>query len=207
MLDKGEVMYMYEWEVKFYCDREYLNQLVTKDTVNNFEKISPRVIYNHNDRIVYLGMTAKGRCDCYGQYLTDQLTVGEKYSVSNKPSIIKGEEYKYELRITEISLSDAIHLANFNLQRDPDHPDNAKLLTDWRANKVREVEPAYTPSPKPTPLTELKVGEIVSRGPHDKQYKVLGIQELQGTLHAEVICTYNSEMPALINQNSYFKEV
>ena len=207
MLDKGEVMYMYEWEVKFYCDREYLNQLVTKDTVNNFEKISPRVIYNHNDRIVYLGMTAKGRCDCYGQYLTDQLTVGEKYTVSNKPSIIKGEEYKYELRITEVSLDDAIHLANFNLQRDPDHPDNAKLLTDWRASKVREVPPAYTPSPKPTPLNEIKIGEIVSRGPHNKQYKVLGIQELQGTLHAEVICTYNSEMPALVNQKSYLKEV
>ena len=206
LLDDAVIMNGFKYEVKFHCSREYVQQFVQVEK-SHFEKISPRVIYNHNDQIVYLGMTAKGRCDYYGQYLTGQLTVGEKYTYVDKPSFINSEEYKYELRITEVSIDDAIHLANFNLQRDPDHPDNAKLLTDWRANKVRELPPAYTPSPKPTPINELKVGEIVSRGTHNKQYKVLGTQELQGTLHAEVICIYNSEMPALVNQTSYLKEV
>ena len=210
MIDEAVIMNGFKYEVKFHCSKEYIQEL--SNSINSmsddssFEEINPRVLYNHHDKTVYLGMTAKNRCDYYGQYLTGQLTVGKKYTYSNKPSFINGEEYKYELRITEIELDDAVHLANFNLQRNPEHPDNAKLLTDWRANKVRELPPAYTPSPKPTPLKEVQVGDIVAIDAtkiKEKQYKVLEIFEG----HCEVICCHNTEMSKMINERYHFKEV
>ena len=216
LLDDAVIMNGFKFEVKFHCSREYVREIadsvnsMSDDPVENFEEISPRVIYNHNDKTVYLGMTAKSRCDYYGQYLTGQLTVGEKYTYSNKPSFINSEEYKYELRITEINLEDAIHLASFNLQRDPEHPDNAKLLTDWRANRIRKVEPACKPRPKAIALEEVKLGDIVTTDAtkvKDKQYKVLAHKELEGVTHVEAICIFNKEMPALVNQCSWFKEV
>ncbi len=172
----------------------------------NMVEISPEVIYVPVDKIAYVAMRAKGRARNYGDYLTGILTVGEKYTVSNSPSMFKNS--KYELRIEGIQdINDAVHLAALNLLRDIDHPDNREVRETWQSTKIRELPPAYTPSPKPTPLNQLKVGEIVSLGSNGKQYKVLGIQELQGILHVEVICTYNSEMPALVNHKSYLKEV
>ena len=216
LLDHAVIMNGYKYEVKFHCNKQYIQEIadsvnsMSDDPVDNFEEINPRVIYNHNDKAVYLGMTAKSRCDYYGQYLTGQLTVGEKYTYSDKPSFINGEEYKYELRITEIELDDAVHLASFNLQRDPEHPDNAKLLTDWRANKVRQYPPAYTPLPKAIALENVKLGDIVTTDAtkvKDKQYKVLAHKELEGVPHVEAICIYHREMPALVNNCSWFKEV
>ena len=168
-----------------------------------FEEINSRVIYNHNHQTVYLGMTAKNRCDYYGQYLTGQLTVGEKYTYSKEPSFINGEEYKYELRITEINLEDAVHLASFNLQKDPEHPDNAKLLTDWRANKVRKLD-LGKPSDKLVPIAEVELGEIVYLNSINNQYKVLQRVKMGGIDHLECICVYNSERPSLVGETSYF---
>ena len=216
LLDDAVIMNGFKFEVKFHCSREYVREIadsvnsMSDDPVENFEEISPRVIYNHNDKTVYLGMTAKSRCDYYGQYLTGQLTVGEKYTYSDKPSFINAEQYKYELRITEINLDDAVHLASFNLQKDPEHPDNAKLLTDWRANKIRKVEPACKPRPKAIALEDVKLGDIVTTDAtkvKDKQYKVLAHKELEGVPHVEAICIFNREMPALVNNCSWFKEV
>ena len=216
LLDDAAIMNSHKYEVKFHCSREYVEELansvnsMSDDPVNNFEEINSRVIYNHNDKTVYLGMTAKNRCDYYGQYLTGQLTVGEKYTYSDKPSFINGEEYKYELRITEIELDDALHLASFNLQKDPEYPDNAKLLTDWRSNKVRQHPPAYTPLPKAIALEDVKLGDIITTDAtkvKDKQYKVLAHKELEGIPHVEAICIFNKEMPALVNSCSWFKEV
>ncbi len=216
LLDDTVIMNGFKFEVKFHCSKQYIQEIadsinsMSDDPVDNFEEINSRVIYNHNDKTVYLGMTAKNRCDYYGQYLTGQLTVGEKYTCSNKPSFINGEEYKYELRITKIELNDAVHLASFNLQRDPEHPDNAKLLTDWRANKVRQYPPAYTPSPKAIALEDVKLGDIVTTDAtkvKDKQYKVLAHKELESVPHVEAICIFNKEMPALVNNCSWFKEV
>ena len=210
MIDEAVIMNGFKYEVKFHCSKEYIQKL--SDSINSmsddssFEEINPRVLYNHHDKTVYLGMTAKNRCEYYGQYLTGQLIVGKKYTYSSKPSFINGEEYKYELRITEIELDDAVHLANFNLQRNPEHPDNVKLLTDWRANKVREIPSACKALPRSTPLDEIKLGEIVSVGSNSKQYKVIDHVVLDGVPHLEVISTYNSDMPKLVGQTSYLKE-
>ena len=40
-----------------------------------------------------------------------------------------------------------------------------------------------------------------------KQYKVLGKTELEGVPHVEAICIFNREMPALVNNCSWFKEI
>lgn len=222
MIGDTDTMNGFKYEVKFYCSREYVQQIggvkplqsSTADSVNSmsdepietFEEINPRVIYNHQDKAVYIGMTAKNRCDYYGQVLTGQLTVGEKYTYSNKPSYINAEEYKYELRISEIELDDAVKLADFNLQKDPEHKDNRELLSQWQLNRKREIPSAYKPSPKLVPLEEIKLGDIVYLNSIDNQYKVLGKVELDGVPHIEVLCVFNSERPSLVSATSFLKE-
>lgn len=182
-----------------------LSEYQEGDRPVNMVEISPDIIYVPVDKTAYVAMRAKGRARSYGDYLTRLLTVGSKYVVSDK--LTKISDSKYELRIFDISFEDVKHLAKFKLHRDYDHPDNREVSEVWDTTRKREVPPAYTPSPKLTPLNELKVGEIVSLGSNSKQYKVLGTQQLQGTLHVKVVCTYNSEMPALVNQLSYLKQV
>lgn len=212
MFSESETMNGFKYEVKFYCSREYVQQIadsvnsMSDDPVESFEEINPRVIYNHQDKAVYIGMTAKNRCDYYGQVLTGQLTVGEKYTYSSKPSFINAEEYKYELRITEISLDDAVKLADLNLQKDPEHKDNRELLSEWRETRKREIPSVCKPRPKAVALEDITLGEIVSVGSNSKQYKVIDHVELDGMPHLQVIATYNSDMPELVGQTSYLKE-
>ena len=215
MIGDEHTMNGFKYEVKFHCSKEYIQEIansinsMSDDPIENIEEINSRVLYNHNDKIVYVGMTAKGRSEYYGQYLTGELAIGEKYTVSNKPSFINSEQYKYELRITEVDINDAVHLASFNLQRDPVHPDNKELRDVW-SNRKRVHPPAYKPLPKAIALEDVKLGAIVSTSADDidkKQYKVLAHKELEGVLHVEAICIYHCEMPALVNNCSWFKEV
>lgn len=211
MLSDTETMNGYKYEVKFYCDLEYLQHFVAFHGLkeeqiqkSDFEQISSSVIYNHNDSIAYLAFSAKGRADTYGSYLIRILDIAKKYTVSNKPQIVK--DSKYELRLEEINLEDATHLANFNLKKDYDHPDHREVREVWRTTRKREVPPAYKPLARSVPLNKIELGEIVSVGSNSKQYKVIDHVELDGVPHLEVISTYNSDMPELVGQTSYLKE-
>ena len=157
LLDDAQIMNNYKWEVKFYCDREYLEQFVEVQT-SNIEKIDGEIIYNHVDSICYVAFSAKGRADNYGSYLTRILDIGEKYTVSKTPSMF---DSKYELRLEGINFEDALHLQSFKLKRDYDHPDNKQAREVWRTTRKREILPACNPLPRSTPLDEINLGEIV----------------------------------------------
>lgn len=200
MLDIAQIMNNHKWEVKFYCDREYLQQFI--GVKSNFEKIDGEIIYNHVDSICYIAFSAKGRADNYGSYLTRILDIAEKYTVNKDPQIV---DAKYELRLEECSLDDALHLQSFNLKKDWDHSDNKEVRKDWQLNRKRPAPQAYKPAPKLIPLEDIKLGEIVYLSVTN-QYKVLNKVELDGVCHLEVICVYNFERPSLVNNISYLKE-
>ena len=217
LLDDAQIMNNHKWEVKFYCDRQYLEELKEElendwtpeqkaelDFQERLIRIAPDIFYDGVESTCYLGFRAKGRADNYGSYLTRILDIAEKYIVTNKPRVTTNT--KYELRLNAIAQEDALYLANFNLKKDYDHPDHREAREVWRTTRQREVEPACKPRPKVTPLEEIKLGEIVSVGSNSKQYKVVGKVELDGVPHIEVIATYNSEMPALVGKTRYLKE-
>lgn len=217
LIDDAQIMNNHKWEVKFYCDRQYIEELKGElendwtpeqkaelDFQERLIRIAPDIFYDGAEETCYLGFRAKGRADNYGSYLTRILDIAEKYVVTNKPRVTTNT--KYELRLNAIAQEDAQHLANFNLKKDYDHPDHREVREVWRTTRQREVEPACKPRPKVTPLDEIKLGEIVSVGSNSKQYKVVGKVELNGMPHIEVIATYNSEMPALVGKTSYLKE-
>ncbi|PSB10372.1 hypothetical protein C7B62_09575 [Pleurocapsa sp. CCALA 161] len=189
MFSDTDTMNGYEYEVKFYCDREYLQQFIgvklqlveEEQVVNpNFEKIDGEIIYNHVDSICYIAFSAKGRADNYGSYLTRILDIAEKYTVSKDPQIV---DAKYELRLEGCSLDDALHLQSFNLKRDWEHPDNKEVSKDWELNRKRPAPQAYKPAAKLIPLEEIELGEIVYLNSVSNQYKVLNKVELDNKLH------------------------
>ena len=70
---------------------------------------------------------------------------------------------KYQLEIQGIAKADAIHLAKFNFLKEIDAEDHKELLAHWSDRKI-VLPPAYQPTPKPTPLSEISVGDRVHKG-------------------------------------------
>ena len=217
MLSDTETMNGYKYEVKFYCNREYIKELQQElendwtpeqkaelDWQEQLVRIAPDIFYDPSEEVCYLGFKAKGRADNYGSYLTRILDIAEKYVVVNKPRVTTNT--KYELKLETIAEKDTKHLSKFNLKKEYDDSINKDARELWRTTRKREVPPAYKPSPKLTPLEEIKLGEIVYLNSITNQYKVLSKVELDGIPHLEVICTYNSERPSLVGATSYLKE-
>ena len=213
LLGDENTMNGFEYEVKLHCQREYAQELA--DSINsmsedvedtqtpNFEKIDGEIIYNHADSICYVAGRAKGRLDNYGSYLTRILDIGDKYTVSNKPTMF---DSKYELRIEGIDFSDALHLQDFNLLKEYDHSVNEEARSLWRDSRKRVYPSACKPSPKLISPEEVKLGDIIYLNSIDNQYKVLQKVNCGGVPHLEVICTYNSERPSLVGLTSFLKE-
>ena len=172
----------------------------------NIEKIDGQLYYNHVDSICYVAGKSKGRLNNYGVYLTKILDIAEKYTVSNKPTFF---ETKYELRIEGISFNDAFHLQNFNLLKEYNDSKNNGARKVW-SNRIREVEPAYKPLPKTIALEDVELGAIVTSDPtklKDKQYKVIQKVKMGGIDHIECICIYHREMPTLVGNTDYLKDI
>ena len=207
MIDDAVIMNGFKHEVKFHCNKEYIEELVTQDVKEGkpvgLEKIDGQIIYNHNDLIAYLAFSAKGRADNYGSYLTRILDIADKYTVSNKPSFF---DSKYELRLEDITLEDALHLQSFNLKKEWDAKENEEARELWRDSRKRVYPSACKPSPKLISPEEVNLGDIVYLNSINNQYKVLSKVELDGVPHIEVICVFNSERPSLVSAVSYLKE-
>ena len=208
LLDDAVIMNGFKYEVKFHCSREYVEEIA--DSVNTettegcgFEKIDGEITYNHTDNIAYLAFSAKGRADQYGSYLTRILDIAAKHTVSNKPSMF---DSKYELRLEDITLEDALHLQSFNLKKEWDAKENEEARELWRDSRKRVYPSACKPSPKLISPEEVNLGDIVYLNSINNQYKVISKVELDGVPHIEVICVFNSERPSLVSAISYLKE-
>lgn len=217
IIGNAEIMNGYKYEVKFYCDREYVEELQKElendwtpeqkaelDWQEQLVRIAPDVFYDPSSRKCYIGFSAKGRADHYGSYLTRILDIAEKYTVSAKPSVTTNT--KYELVLEEIDKMSAQHLSKFNLKKEYDDSKNREARELWRTTRQRKHEPACKPLPKLVPLNKVKLGDIVYLNSITNQYKVLDRVELDGIPHLEVICVYNSERPSLVSAISYLKE-
>lgn len=217
LLSDTDTMNGYKYEVKFYCDREYIEELQQElendwtpeqkaelDWQEQLVRIAPDIFYDPAESKCFMGFSAKGRADGYGSYLTRILDIAQKYTVSNKPSVATNT--KYELVLEQIELKSAQHLSKFNLKKEYDDSKNKDARELWRTTRKRVHPPACKPSPKLTPLEEIKLGNIVYLNSITNQYKVLSKVELDGTPHIEVICTFNSERPSLVGAISYLKE-
>lgn len=217
LLDEAQIMNNHKWEVKLYCDREYIEELKEElendwtpeqkaelDWQEQLIRTANDIFYDPSSRKCYVGFSAKGRADQYGSYLTRILDIAEKYIVTNKPRVTTNT--KYELVLEQIDKMSAQHLSKFNLKKEYDDSKNREARELWRTTRQRKHEPACKPLPKLVPLNEVKLGDIVYLNSIDNQYKVLSKVELDGIPHLEVICVYNSERPSLVSATSYLKE-
>ena len=217
MLSDTDTMNGYKYEVKFYCNREYIEELQQElendwtpeqkaelDWQEQLIRTANDIFYDPSNSKCYVGFSAKGRADQYGSYLSRILDIAEKYIVTNKPLVTTNT--KYELVLEQIELDSAQHLSKFNLKKEYDDSKNKDARELWRTTRQRKHEPACKPLPKLVPLNEVRLGDIVYLNSITNQYKVLSKVELDGIPHLEVICTYNSERPSLVGATSYLKE-
>ena len=217
MLSDTDTMNGYKYEVKFYCSKDYIQEIarsvnsMSDDTEeSSFEKIDGEIMFNHTDSMAYMAFSAKGRANNYGVYLSKILDIAFKYTVDKEPKPSMLFDSKYQLVLEGITYEDALHLQSFDLKKEWDDSLNKEARELWRDTRKREVEPAYTPLPKAIALEDVKLGDLVTtdaKAVKDKQYKVLAHKELGGVPHVEAICIFNREMPALVNNCSWFKEV
>lgn len=167
--------------------------------------ITPDIYYDKAESICYVGFAAKGRANNYGSYLTRILDIATKFMVSKKPQITT--DFKYELRLSDISLEDAEHLADFNLKLDYDHPDHKEVREVWDSTRKKEVPLAYKPSLNWTAIEDIEIGDTVcSDSSGGKQFKVLNKTSIARRPHLEVMATYNSEFPQLEGKTSFLGE-
>ncbi len=175
----------------------------TKKPICNLLEIPSDVVYDKELKIAYCKSRNKARSDNYGYYLTKRYNIATKYKVSTKPTIV---DSKYQLELYGISLQDAAHLAKFNLLKEIDDKENRELLEHWADRKI-VLPPAYTPTPKPTPLDEINIGDQVHRGRPQDLYEVTGKIEKNGEWFGEVVCLQHSEFKNLEGQTFHFKEI
>ncbi len=143
LLDEAQIMINHKWELKFYCDREYLEELQqeleddwdewTPEQKEQLEfqesliRIAPDIFYQPKNNVCYVGFSNKNRANTYGALLKEVHEVTTDYCVAS-PYVVTN--CKYELRFM-CSLENAKRLAPLNLKKEIDHRVNKAVTDTW----------------------------------------------------------------------------
>ncbi|MGV2832033.1 hypothetical protein [Myxosarcina sp. GI1(2024)] len=200
--------------VAVYHSEEYLEQQEVKDTQasrarllgipdftpTTYTDISPDIVYSSTGRC-YVGFSNYNRAKNYGNQLCELYELTSGFLV-DKSQIMTN--HKYELKFW-CSEANARRLVGLNLKKELDDPVNAKVVESWKRVEPTKSQPT---SPKPIPISELEVGDIVHReGKPQDRYEVRGVKEKDGILFAEFYCLHHKDFKGLVGQTFSFKEV
>jgi len=170
MIGDTDTMNGYRYEVKFYCTREYieelLHQLHNDDFVQDEDwtekqkkeldwqeqliRIASDIFYDPSTSKCYLGFSNYQRATTYGAHLKEiHELFDSKYTV-DKPKVVTN--CKHELTISAISRENALKLAKLNLKKKLDHKANKAITDTWKVEEVlTENVQIYVPHiPKPS---------------------------------------------------------
>ncbi len=165
------------------------------------------LVYDPNNQTAYCEARSKARADLYGYCLTKQYAIADNYQVVlTEKQELKLLDTKYQLEIKGISEVDALHLAKFNFLKEIDAETHKELLAHWSDRKI-VLPPACQPTPKPTPLSEISVGDLVHKGKPEDLYEVKEVTEINGQLMAQVKCLRHKDFPDLEDQDFTFRDV
>ncbi len=163
MLSDTETMNGYKYEVKFYCDRSYIEELKDDwdewtpeqkeelDWQEQLVRIAPDIFYDPSTSKCYLGFSNYQRATTYGAHLKEiHELYNSRYTVG-KPVVVTN--CKHELVIECITEENARKLANLNLKKELDHPKNKAVTDTWRLPLEKEDPSNLHPS-APHPSTK-----------------------------------------------------
>ncbi|MGB5635376.1 MAG: hypothetical protein WBM86_21695 [Waterburya sp.] len=141
MLSNSETMNGYKYEVKFYCDLEYLQQfiedpleVVKSNPKYGKAKLTEEIYYDASKATCYIGFSNRERANTYGAHLKEiHELYDSKYTV-DKPCVVT--HCKHELVIEHISYENAQKLAKLNLKKDLDYKTNKAVTDSWKVEEV-----------------------------------------------------------------------
>ncbi len=134
---------------------------------SNFIRLSENVVYEPDKATIYAGINAYNCAKAWGEWLCFTHTVGDRFEVLNKS---RSEDYNYDLVVFGIEPEDAQRLADSDLTKQPNTPENAS----WQPPKRHPQ--AAPPRPQVCQPGDLAVGDM-ARKPDGREYRVIGVSD------------------------------
>ena len=222
MLSDTETMNGHKYEVKFYCTREYIEELLTQLHNDDFEqdedwtpeqrkeldwqeqlvRIAPDIFYDPSTSKCYLGFSNYQRANTYGAHLKEIHELYDSRYTVDKPTVVTN--CKHELVIECITEDDSRKLAPLNLKKELEHKSNKAITDTWLLPlKKEDIEEGEYPAPpyNKIPLDQVEICDVVTTSPNSQSaYEVTGNK---GT-HLLATCLYNKSLPHREGQKDFW---
>jgi hypothetical protein len=162
---------------------------------SNSIRLSKNVVYEPDKAIIYAGINSHNRAKAWGEWLCFTHTVGDPAGISLQRARFeilnqsRSTGHSYDLVIFGIQPEDAQRLADADLTKHPNVPENAT----WQPLK-RHPQVA-TPKPQMCQPGDLAVGDI-ARKDDGREYRVIGVSD-DGSV-VKVVNEDNMEMAFLV---------
>ncbi len=218
MISDSETMNGFKFEVKFYCTKEYIEELLHQLHNDDFEqdedwtpeqkaeldwqeqlvRIASDIFYDPSTSKCYLGFSNYQRATTYGAHLKEIHELYDSRYTVGKPLVVTN--CKHELVIEFITEENARKLANLNLKKDLEHRSNRNITDKWTypsekytsAPDFQEEDLEYsTPPYKPIPLDQVELADLVTTGEYIKAY--YEVTDNKGT-HLLARCLYHESL-------------
>jgi hypothetical protein len=149
-------------------------------------RLSKSVVYEPDKAMIYAGINSHNRAKAWGEWLCLTYTVGHGFEILNQS---RSTGHSYDLVIFGIQPEDAQRLADADLTKHPNVPENAT----WQPLK-RHPQVA-TPKPQMCQPGDLAIGDI-ARKDDGREYRVIGVSD-DGSV-VKVVNEDNMEMAFLV---------
>ena len=156
MIEEAVIMNKHKYELKFYCDRQYLEELKEElendwtpeqkaelDWQEQLVRIAPNIFYDPSSSKCLMGFSNRGRASTYGAHLKEIHELYDSRYTVDKSKVITN--CKWELTLENITKENAQKLAKLNLKKDLDYKTNKVITDSWDL---------LTEDVKPKPLTK-----------------------------------------------------
>ena len=223
MLSDTETMNSYKYEVKFYCDRSYLEELENDWTPEQKEeldwqeqliRIAPDIFYDPSNSKCYMGFSNRGRATTYGAHLKEIHELYDSRYTVDKPKVVTN--CKHELVIECITEENARKLAGLNLKKELDNRSNKAVTSTWdtkidnargatndiQLSRNSQEEDKYPLPPyKSIPLSEVELADIVTTSANAQS-----AYEVTANLgdHLLATCLYNHSLKHREGQKDFW---
>ena len=231
MIGDTDTMKGFKYEVKFYCTKEFIEDIVDDwtpkqkaelDWQEQLVRIAPDIFYDPSSSKCFMGFSNRGRASTYGAHLKEiHELFDSRYTVDN-PKVVTN--CKHELVIESITEENARKLARLNLKKELDHKANKAVTDKWnvltedvqiyvpqrqedkRINKSEDLTEKDFPSYPYTEisLTEVEFGDVITSTPHSRSAYM--VKEHKGEfVLAE--CLYHKSLPTRIGEEYSFSKI
>ncbi|MEM8719009.1 MAG: hypothetical protein AAGE84_06825 [Cyanobacteria bacterium P01_G01_bin.39] len=228
MLSYTDTMNGYKYEVKFYCTKEFIEDIVNDwtpdqkaelDWQEQLVRIAPDIFYDPSTSRCFVGFTNYQRANTYGAHLKEIHELYDSRYTVGKPSVVTN--CKHELVIKCITEENARKLSGLNLKKELEHKTNKAITDKWSVltedvhiyvPQTQEIKKSQVlgesdfPSYPYTeiPLDQVEFGDVITSTSHSRSAYM--VKEHKGEfVLAE--CLYHKSLPSRVGEEYSFSKI